>query len=128
MKLDNDLLQACEIVGPNQSKVVAILYAFDTDWNTACNLKLIKRPAITRGPIHSHVVDETLIDRDFPPTASSIMFGNIQDSAIQWRRPFEFFQRPKLFPNILRSSEISEGMLKDEWLLSAIAAVIDFNA
>jgi hypothetical protein len=115
-------------VGPNQSKVVAILYAFDTDWNTACNLKLIKRPAITRGPNYSHAVDENLIDRDFPPTASSIMPGFLHDSAIQWRRPFEFFQRPKLFPNTMHSSEISEGMLKVEWLLSAIASVIDLDA
>ena len=82
VRLDNDLLHACELVGPNSTKVVATLLAYDTDWNTACHLKLVKRPAIARGPRHDHELNEAKIDQDFPPTANSVMPGIFHDNSI----------------------------------------------
>lgn len=82
VRLDNDLLHAMATVGPNQSKVVAVLHAFDNVWNTTCNLKLMKTPAVPKTPKREITFDVTVIDLDFPPSSSSIMPESIHNEAI----------------------------------------------
>jgi hypothetical protein len=61
---------------------VAVLHAFDTVWNTTCNLKLIKTPAIPKTPKREITYDVTFIDLDFQPSSSSIMPESINNEAI----------------------------------------------
>ena len=92
----------------------------------------------------------SFIDIEFPPVNSSINksivlksdhFNKIDpnaesttgyDRVVHWRRPIEFISemdgdaRPTLFPSLpMTSKDIVRGHLRNEWFLSAVAALLE---
>jgi hypothetical protein len=94
------MLEVNESVLPNTCKTIAVLRAFNADWNTVCTVKLIKRCRAMPARISDPTRVEGYMDSDFPPTSSSIFISfQAEPHQIVWRRPAEFLKEPRLFPD-----------------------------
>ncbi|XP_063995560.1 calpain-A-like isoform X2 [Diachasmimorpha longicaudata] len=60
-------------------------------------------------------------DPEFPAEDSSLYFSRRPAGYIEWRRPMEIVDNPRLFVEGFSRFDVQQGDLKDCWLLAAVA-------
>ncbi|CAL4066643.1 unnamed protein product, partial [Meganyctiphanes norvegica] len=71
------------------------------------------------------LVDGKFEDEDFPASIESIFFSEraSDDAGIEWMRPNELVDEPKVFVDGVSRRDVIQGALGDCWFLSSCAAV-----
>jgi calpain-15 len=93
--------------------------------------ELISRKAVdTLTPRDVHRRVGNYVDPHFYPGDQSVFVGSnltqLQDTAIQWRRPSEFMSgQVKLFEGDIEPNDIRQGKLGDCWFMCALSALAE---
>ncbi|XP_069954172.1 calpain-A isoform X2 [Cherax quadricarinatus] len=68
-------------------------------------------------------VDEHYCDEDFPADNTSLFFSSRVDPDVEWKRPYELHENPKVFVDGASRRDVVQGALGDCWFLSSCAAI-----
>ncbi|XP_070572427.1 calpain-A-like [Ptychodera flava] len=70
--------------------------------------------------IHSGALFE---DEDFPANESSLFYSEASSRGIEWKRPQEIIEDPRLLVDDISRDDVVQGELGDCWFLSSCAAI-----
>ena len=70
-----------------------------------------------------HSNNKLFTDPHFPPENESLFYRQKSPVKIVWRRPPDFTSDPKLMVDGASRFDVTQGMLGDCWLLSAMASL-----
>lgn len=132
-------------IGPLQKDIVAFARAFDTEWNTECEVRVLKRSSELAREIicesvrkieeeierakadweHCLTIEEyrqrlkakgkAYIDVEFPPTEEAVK--GLLDAVVEWRRPWK---KSVMFGI---DHGLKRGELDDEWFISTVKCI-----